>query len=142
MGGAKSTTSVDASKVYLNWAKRNLALNGFGYDRHFFQHAECLSWLKSERQKYDLIFLDAPTFSNSKKFKSIFDVQKDHVELIRLAARLIEKNGIILFSNNYRKFKLDFARLNEFQIEDLSRSTLPPDFERKPRSHNCWRITR
>ena len=141
-GGAKSTTSVDASKVYLNWAKRNLALNGFSYNRHFFHHDDCLSWLKSERQKYDLIFLDPPTFSNSKKSRNIFDLQKDHVELIRLVARLLERDGIILFSNNYRKFKMDLADLKEFQIEDLSRTTLPPDFERRPKAHNCWKITK
>ena len=140
-GGAKSTTSVDASNVYLRWAKRNLALNGFGYNRHLFQHADCLNWLETTKQKYDLIFLDPPTFSNSKKLKKIFDVQKDHVKLIRLVVRLLEKDGIILFSNNYRKFKMDLDGLNEFQVEDLSRTTLPPDFERKPKSHNCWRIT-
>ena len=141
-GGAKSTTSVDASHVYLRWAKRNLALNGFGYNRHFFQQADCLTWLKSAKQKYDLIFLDPPTFSNSKKLKRIFDVQKDHLELIRRVARLLENDGIILFSNNYRKFKMDRAVLKEFQVEDLSRATLPPDFERRPRNHNCWRITK
>ena len=140
-GGAKSTTSVDASNVYLRWAKRNLALNGFGYNRHLFQHADCLNWLETTKQKYDLIFLDPPTFSNSKKLKKIFDVQKDHVKLIRLVVMLLEKDGIILFSNNYRKFKMDLDGLNEFQVEDLSRTTLPPDFERKPKSHNCWRIT-
>jgi 23S rRNA (guanine2445-N2)-methyltransferase / 23S rRNA (guanine2069-N7)-methyltransferase len=139
-GGAKSTTSVDASRVYLGWAKRNLALNGFGYNRHIFEHADCLNWLKDAKQRYDLIFLDPPTFSNSKKLKMVFDVQKDHVKLIRLVARLLEKDGIILFSNNFRKFKMDLAGLNEFQLEDLSRSTLPSDFERKPKAHNCWKI--
>ena len=140
-GGAKSTTSVDMSKVYLRWTKRNLALNGFGYNRHFFQHADCLNWLKGTRQRYDLIFLDPPTFSNSKKLKMVFDVQKDHVKLIRLVAGLLENDGIILFSTNYRKFKMDLASLNEFQVEDLSRTTLPPDFERKPKGHHCWKIT-
>ncbi|MBU1902727.1 MAG: bifunctional 23S rRNA (guanine(2069)-N(7))-methyltransferase RlmK/23S rRNA (guanine(2445)-N(2))-methyltransferase RlmL [Proteobacteria bacterium] len=142
VGGAKSTTSVDSSNAYLNWAKRNLALNGFGYQRHFFQYADCLSWMKSEKQKYDLIFLDPPTFSNSKKLKTILDVQRDHVELIRHAVRLLEKDGTILFSNNYSKFKMDVAGLTEFRVEDLSKATLPFDFERRPKIHNCWKITK
>ena len=141
-GGARSTTSVDTSNVYIDWAKRNLALNGFSYNRHFFHHADCLRWLKNERQTYDLIFLDPPTFSNSKKSNRLFDLQKDHVGLIQLVARRLTKDGIILFSNNYRKFKMDLAGLKEFQIEDLSRTTLPPDFERRPKAHNCWKITR
>ncbi len=141
-GDAQSTTSVDASRVYLDWTKRNLALNGFGYSRHFFYHADALAWLKTEKQTYDLIFIDPPTFSNSQKSRSIFDVQKDHVKLIRSAARLLEKDGIILFSNNYRKFKMDLSGLSEFQIEDLSKKTVPPDFARRPKIHNCWKIKR
>ncbi|MBW1781376.1 MAG: bifunctional 23S rRNA (guanine(2069)-N(7))-methyltransferase RlmK/23S rRNA (guanine(2445)-N(2))-methyltransferase RlmL [Deltaproteobacteria bacterium] len=139
-GNARSTTSVDASTVYLNWARRNLSLNGFGRSRHFFHHADAMAWLRRERQTYDLIFMDPPTFSNSQKSGRIFDVQKDHVKLIRFAAGLLNENGIIVFSNNYRKFKMDFSGLSGFQIEDLSRKTLPPDFERRPKIHNCWKI--
>ncbi|MBW2050075.1 MAG: bifunctional 23S rRNA (guanine(2069)-N(7))-methyltransferase RlmK/23S rRNA (guanine(2445)-N(2))-methyltransferase RlmL [Deltaproteobacteria bacterium] len=142
MGGARSTTSVDASRVYLNWARRNLALNGFGYNRHYFHNADCLSWLRDADQKYDLIFLDPPTFSNSKKLKTPFDVQKGHVELIRLAAGLLTEDGVILFSSNYKKFRLDLAGLKGLEIKDISRETLPPDFKRRPKAHKCWRITR
>ena len=141
-GGAESTHSVDTSKVYLGWAKQNLALNGFGYKRHFFHQADVSNWLKEPKQRFDLILIDPPTFSNSKKSGRIFDVQKDHVKLIRSAARLLEPDGIILFSCNYRKFKLDLEGLNGFHIKDLSRSTLPPDFERRPKIHNIWKIMR
>ena len=141
-GGAESTNSVDASKVYLRWAKQNLSLNGFGYKRHFFHQDDVSNWLKDPKQLYDLIFIDPPTFSNSKKLDRIFDVQKDHVKLIRSAARLLEQDGIILFSSNYRKFKMDLDGLNGFRMDDLSISTLPPDFGRRPRIHNSWKITK
>ena len=141
-GGAQSTTSVDASRVYQDWARRNLALNGFDPGRHFFYQADVLTWLRNENRFYDLIFLDPPTFSNSKRLQLILDVQRDHVSLIRSAARVLKRDGSILFSSNYRKFKMDVEGLKGFRAEDLSRVTLPPDFEKRPRMHHCWKITK
>jgi 23S rRNA (guanine2445-N2)-methyltransferase / 23S rRNA (guanine2069-N7)-methyltransferase len=141
-GGAQSTTSVDASRVYLDWARRNLALNGLSLEGHSFYRADVLTWLRDEERSYDLVFLDPPTFSNSKGSQSILDVQRDHVGLIRSAARVLKRDGSILFSSNYRKFKMDVEGLQGLCVEDLSRVTLPPDFERRPRMHHCWKITK
>jgi len=141
-GGAKSTTSVDTSRVYLDWARRNLALNNIGSDRHFFDQADVSTWLSREKGAYGLIFLDPPTFSNSKGRQPVLDVQKDHVNLIRSAARILQHDGIILFSTNYQKFKMDVEGLKGFRMEDLSKATLPPDFEKRARMHHCWKITK
>jgi 23S rRNA (guanine2069-N7)-methyltransferase / 23S rRNA (guanine2445-N2)-methyltransferase len=144
-GGAASTTSVDMSRVYLDWARRNLALNGFDQGPvHRFVHADCLKWLEARRpERYDLIFLDPPTFSTSKRMgERTFDVQRDHVPLIRAVASLLGREGILLFSNNSRRFTLDRDALFDFLIEDVTAKTLPHDFARNPRIHTCWRITR
>ena len=118
-----------------------MALNGFAGERHEFAQADCLEWLASENKRFDLIFLDPPTFSNSKRMDRIFDVQRDHVELLRTTASLLNKNGILIFSNNYRKFKMDIDYLTDLHIEDITQKTIPRDFERNPRIHNCWKIT-
>lgn len=141
-GGARSTTTVDLSPVYLDWAKRNLALNGFSGPQHEFVRADCLEWLQRERRRFDLVFLDPPTFSTSKRMDATFDVQRDHVPLLRTAATLLAPDGVLIFSNNNRRFKMDREALPELQIEDISRRTIPRDFERNPRIHNCWRIIR
>ena len=140
-GGAKTTTSVDHSNTYLSWAKENLGLNGFSGGNHRFFKADCQAWLKEDRQLYDLIFLDPPTFSNSKTSRD-FDIQGFHPELIKLAASRLSKNGIILFSNNYRQFKMDSEKLKGFAMENISTGTIPYDFIRSKHIHNCWRITR
>ena len=152
VGGATNTTTVDMSKTYLNWAQRNLQLNGFTGKQHELIHADCLEWLEKEARQskptrhYGLIFVDPPTFSNSKRMEGTFDVQRDHVMLIQDVARLLEPNGIILFSNNYRKFKLDteafHKTLKGFRVEDITRSTIPKDFERHPGIHHCWKIVK
>jgi 23S rRNA (guanine2445-N2)-methyltransferase / 23S rRNA (guanine2069-N7)-methyltransferase len=141
-GGARSTTTVDMSQVYLDWARRNLALNGFPGAQHDFVRADCLEWLRRERRQFDLIFLDPPTFSTSKRMEATFDVQRDHVSLLRATAGLLATDGILIFSNNSRRFKMDREALPELQIEEISRQTIPRDFERNPRIHNCWRIIR
>lgn len=140
-GGARSTTTVDMSTTYCNWAKQNLELNGFSGHQHQVITADCLVWLHQCGRKYSLIFLDPPTFSNSKKMVDCFDIQRDHVELIRAACALLSVDGVLIFSNNLRRFKMDREALAEFDIEDISKQTLPLDFERNPRIHNCWKIT-
>ena len=140
-GGAASTTSVDSSKTYLSWAQKNLALNGFGGNTHTFDCADCMEWLKTEKRRFGLIFLDPPTFSNSKDREHDFDLQRDYIELIRLAARHLERNGILIFSNNFRRFKLDIEALAPLKIKNITAATIPQDFARNSRIHNCWKIT-
>lgn len=140
LGGAATTLTVDMSQTYLDWAKKNLALNGFSGGNHRLERADCLDWLGRAKGEFDLIFLDPPTFSNSKRMEGTFDVQRDHVELLRKTAALLAKDGTLIFSNNNRKFKMDAEALPELLIEDITRKTIPKDFERNPRIHNCWRI--
>ena len=142
VGGAAATTTVDMSATYLAWARRNLALNGFSDRKHEFIQADCLVWMDNEKHRFDLIFLDPPTFSNSKRMEYTLDVQRDHVALIQSAVKLLDRGGVLLFSNNYRNFKIDSAALTGLILEDISRATLPKDFERDPKIHNCWKITR
>jgi 23S rRNA (guanine2445-N2)-methyltransferase / 23S rRNA (guanine2069-N7)-methyltransferase len=141
-GGAASTTTLDMSKTYTEWARRNMALNGLRGKQHRLIQADCLAWLKSAagKQRYGLIFLDPPSFSASQRMQGTFDVQRDHVRLIRAASRLLTDDGTLIFSNNLRRFRMDQEALSELTIEDISRRTLPTDFKRNPRIHNCWRI--
>lgn len=142
LGGATATTAVDMSAVYLEWARRNLALNGFSDRRHEFVQADCLAWLQGHRERYGLIFLDPPTFSNSKRMDGTFDVQRDHVTLIRAASVLLEAGGILLFACNRRGFTLDKDALTGLELDDITRQTIPEDFARDPKIHSCWKITR
>ncbi len=153
-GGAVSTTSVDLSITYLDWARRNLDLNGLSGPQHGFVRADCMAWLPQGRSAglhdtggpsgagpYDLIFLDAPTFSNSKSMTSTLDIQRDHPGLIRAAMDLLAPEGILLFSTNFRRFKLDPALAGECEVTDITRQTIPADFARNPHIHACFRIT-
>ncbi len=140
-GGAASTMSVDMSPVYLEWAQRNLDLNGVRGSAHGLVRADCLEWIADCRMRFDLIFLDPPTFSNSKRMRDTFDVQRDHAWLIRETARLLAPGGTIIFSNNRLKFKIDTAALGDCTITDISAETIPKDFERNPKIHRCWTIT-
>jgi len=143
-GGAASTATVDMSRTYLDWARKNLALNGYSDARHHYIQADCLEWLRQaahEKMRYGLIFLDPPTFSNSARMDDAFDVQRDHVALLAAAARLLAPDGALIFSNNLRSFKMDQAALPGLHIEDITRSTIPEDFARNPRIHNCWKIS-
>jgi 23S rRNA (guanine2445-N2)-methyltransferase / 23S rRNA (guanine2069-N7)-methyltransferase len=144
-GGASSTTTVDMSRTYLDWAARNLALNGFRGDRHELIQADCIEWLQDAVEsnwRYDLIFLDPPTFSTSKRMKYTLDIQRDHVDLIRDCLELLTPDGVLVFSTNHRKFRLDGAALADCKVEDITRQTLPKDFERNPRIHYGWLISR
>ncbi len=139
-GGARSTTSVDLSKTYLDWARRNLALNGFS-DRHRLEQGDVMEWLEADRGEYELIFIDPPTFSNSKRMEGVFDVQRDHVHLLDLAMARLARGGVLYFSNNFRKFQLDPALEQRYAVEEISAQTLDPDFARNPKIHRAWRLT-
>ncbi|EPJ45599.1 MAG: hypothetical protein OFPII_26140 [Osedax symbiont Rs1] len=141
IGGAKSTTSVDMSATYLSWAAKNMAMNGFNDSSHHFIQADCLQWLKKQRQPaYDLIFMDPPTFSNSKRMQDVMDIQRDHVRMISSSMRLLRHDGVMIFSNNYRKFKLDYELLSAFDVQDITDRTIDPDFKRNSRIHKCFEI--
>lgn len=143
-GGARSTTTVDLSRTYLDWARRNLELNGIRGLDHELIHADCLEWLRrvEGRRRFDLIFLDPPTFSTSKRMGETLDIQRDHGDLIQATARLLEPDGLLIFSNNLRRFRMDSESMPELEIVDISAETLPRDFARNPRIHHGWRIRR
>lgn len=138
-GGARSTTSVDLSKTYLDWARRNLSLNGFS-DRHRLEQGDVMAWLADDRGEYDLIFIDPPTFSNSKRMEGVFDVQRDHVALLDLAMARLAPGGVLYFSNNFRKFVLDAGLEARYAVEEISASTLDEDFKRNTKIHRAWRM--
>lgn len=185
VAGAKTTTSVDLSKTYLNWAEDNFRLNGlmgntaqgnqgkvaampskenargstrgvtnpWGMqeqakkkdEKHQFIEADCREWLKTiqkqtEDEKYDLIFMDPPTFSNSKKMDGILDIQRDHVELIEMAMARLTKHGLLIFSNNLRKFDMDDSALKQFTIDNISAKSVPHDYSRRANIHHCFEI--
>jgi 23S rRNA (guanine2445-N2)-methyltransferase / 23S rRNA (guanine2069-N7)-methyltransferase len=138
-GGAAETTSVDLSQTYLDWAGSNLERNGFGGERDKLVRADAIEFLQSRSAMYDLIFVDPPTFSNSKRADD-FDVQRDHVRLLQLCGERLLPGGTIVFSNNFRRFKLDQAQLDDFVIRDTTALTIPFDFERNSRIHHCYEL--
>ncbi|MBP6382945.1 MAG: class I SAM-dependent methyltransferase, partial [Pseudomonadales bacterium] len=140
LGGARATTSVDMSATYLDWARRNLALNGLPEAQHELVRADCLRWLGAERRRWDLVFLDPPSFSNSKRMDETLDVQRDHVALVRAALRVLERDGTLLFSTNRRGFRLDVEALADLEVADLTAQSIDPDFNRKPVPHRLYRI--
>jgi 23S rRNA (guanine2445-N2)-methyltransferase / 23S rRNA (guanine2069-N7)-methyltransferase len=149
-GGAAATTSVDMSRTYLGWAQRNLARNLTGpaqgavaRAQHEFVQADCLEWLREDarqRERYDLIFLDPPTFSNSKRMEGVLDIERDHAALIDACMRLLAPGGLLVFSTNAQRFRLDPGLAERHAILDVSAATLPRDFERNPRIHRCFEI--
>ena len=144
-GSARSTTSVDLSATYLDWAQRNLALNGFSGRNHELVRADAREWLGDAARRnarYDLIFLDPPTFSTSKRMEGVLDIQRDHVALVDASMRLLAPDGLLVFSTNAQRFKLDAALAERYSVRDISAATLPEDFARNPRIHRCYEITR
>ena len=142
-GGARSTTSIDLSNTYLDWAHENLLLNGYAGAEHELSRADCLQWLESQDlwgPRFDLIFLDPPTFSNSKRMQAVLDVQRDHVGMIRRSLKLLRPGGRLVFSTNYTRFKLDSEALADVSIEDISARTIPKDFARNATIHRCFVI--
>ncbi len=140
-GGAISTTTVDLSKTYLDWARRNLAANGFDGPEHRLVHDDAMEFLRrtSPGPHYDIAVIDPPTFSNSKRTEDVFDVQQHYVELLNNTARLMPADGVIYFSTNFRKFKFDEAELGGLSVREISAQTVPDDFRNK-RTHRCWRM--
>ena len=142
-GGAVSTTSVDMSNTYLNWAQRNFELNGLSPERNGLVQADCRVWLQEGargRERYDLILIDPPTFSNSKRMEGVFDVERDHPEFIEGCVRLLAPGGLIVFSTNSQRFRLDESLSQRYDVRDISAKTLPKDFERNPRIHRCFEV--
>ncbi len=145
-GGAAETTTVDLSQTYLDWARRNMTANGFDGSAHTFERADVMPWIANcarTSRRFDLIFVDPPTFSNSKAMGGrTWDVQRDHVELLGGVTRLLAPGGQALFSCNLRTFKPDEQALSKrgINFEDITAQTIPHDFERNPRIHKCYRV--
>jgi 23S rRNA (cytosine1962-C5)-methyltransferase len=131
-GGASSVDSVDLSKTYLGWAEANMALNGYAGASRRFIHADVLQWLdEAPAGWYDLVVMDPPTFSNSKRMKDFLDIQRDHAELINKALRAMAPGGVLYFSTNYRKFVLEGDRIMAASVKDITKATTPFDFQGK-----------
>ena len=147
-GGAVETVTVDLSQTYLDWAERNMEQNGFTGRAHSFERGDVMNWITDCRRsprRFDLIFVDPPTFSNSKSMgKRTWDVQRDHVELLVGVSRLLTKEGTAVFSCNLRSFKPDMEQLGKYGValEDITAQTIPHDFERNPRIHKCYLVKR
>jgi len=133
--------SVDLSNTYLDWAQRNFRLNGLDERRHRLERADVLAWLPTRSERYDLIFVAPPTFSNSKSMRDTFDVQRDHAALLRNAAALLAPEGELFFVTHFRRFKMDEALRRDFLVEEWTKKTIPEDFRRDARAHSAWRLT-
>ena len=147
-GGAKNTTTVDLSRTYLDWAERNMERNGFTGREHEFVQADVVRWVTEQRHTYnrwDLVFCDPPTFSNSKRMgRDVFDVQRDHAELLIGISRLLTANGVCLFSCNLRGFEPDVEKLARAGVEiaDVTAGTIPEDFKRNAKIHHVYLVKR
>ena len=148
LGGAKSTTSVDMSRTYLDWGKDNFKINGFDLDgynatgNHHFTQDDCLSYLSRDHGKtYDLIYIDPPTFSNSKRMEKSFDVQRDHLLMLGNLTRHLNDGGVVIFCTNKRNFKLDDGVAQYgFTVENITHKTFDPDFKRDQQLHTCFKL--
>jgi 23S rRNA (guanine2445-N2)-methyltransferase / 23S rRNA (guanine2069-N7)-methyltransferase len=134
------TTNVDLSNTYLQWAEDNFRLNHLDMGKHQFIQFDCREWLKITRDKFDVIFLDPPSFSNSKRMTDTLDIQRDHVSLINSAMRLLNPDGVLYFSTNFRQFKMDAQLKNHCSIQDISSQTIDQDFKRNQKIHHCFKL--
>jgi 23S rRNA (cytosine1962-C5)-methyltransferase len=140
-GEAKGTTTIDLSNTYLQWADRNLALNGFDAPQHRMVQADAMDFLRQRTdERWDLAVVDPPTFSNSKRMQDVFDVQRDHTWMLNRVLQRIVPGGTVFFSTNYRKFRLDAQALRAHSVQDISKQTVPDDFRNK-RIHQCYILT-
>jgi 23S rRNA (guanine2445-N2)-methyltransferase / 23S rRNA (guanine2069-N7)-methyltransferase len=140
-GGARASLGVDLSANYLDWAAENFSVNGLARDAHELVRADCREWLTEARAaSWDLIFLDPPTFSNSKRMTGVLDTQRDHMELLGQCMRLLAPGGLLLFSTNAQRFKLDEAAAQRWDVTDISAATIPFDFQRNPRIHRAFEL--
>ncbi len=142
-GGARSVTTVDTSNTYLDWARANLASNGYSGEQFQFVRDDASAFLKFHKQGpcYDLAIVDPPTFSNSTRTEKDFEIQRDHVELLNSLMKIMSRGAPIFFSTNFRRFRLDTDAIRSNDIREISRQTIPPDFRNK-RIHRCWLIVR
>lgn len=141
-GGASKITSVDLSKTYLAWAEENMKLNNFDPSKYEFVHADVLQYLDTlPANEYDIVVLDPPTFSNSKRMKDFLDIQRDHVSILNKVLHATKPGGTIYFSNNYRRFVLETEQIQAAEIKDITAQTIPFDFQQKL-IRKCYRITR
>ena len=141
-GGALSSETVDLSNTYLDWTQRNFELNGIDSAQHRIVRADVFQYLKAaadEGKKFDLIVMDPPSFSNSKKMLDILDIQRDHMKLIQGAMKLLASDGLMYFSNNLRSFVLEEAVSERYHVKDVSKQSVPDDFRNK-KIHQCWEI--
>ena len=141
-GGAVSSETVDLSNTYLDWARRNFELNGVDAAQHQIVRADVFQYLQTgieQGKQFDLILMDPPSFSNSKKMLDILDIQRDQAKLVDGAMKLLAKDGLLFFSNNLRSFELDPALAERYQIKDVSKQSVPEDFRNK-KIHQCWEI--
>lgn len=141
MAGAIYTKSVDMSNTYTAWGEENFRLNGLSLENNEIVRADCLKFLPEERDTYDLIVIDPPTISRSKKMDRMFDVQEDYGFLISHALKLLNPGGTLFFSTNSRKFDFDASQFTGCKIREISDKTFPIDFHKK-NIHRCWRIER
>ncbi len=141
-GGARESITVDLSNTYLEWARRNLDLNGFDSEAHTRVRADVLNWLMTaveQGERFDLIVMDPPSFSNSKKMDGVLDVQRDHEWMVDQCMKLLNRRGVLYFSTNLRGFKLEPMLTERFEVEDISHQSVPEDF-RNRKIHQCFRI--
>ena len=148
VAGAKSTLTIDLSQTYLDWAERNMLKNGIEGRAHRYLRTDVMTWIRNEvrvGRTYGVIFVDPPTFSNSKSMgKDTWSVQRDHVEMLSGVSRLLEDDGIAVFSCNLRTFRPDVAEIRGLGLVmcDVTAATIPHDFERTPRIHKCYLLAK
>ncbi len=140
-GGASRTMSVDTSRTYLDWTGDNLLNNGFQGERHRMARQDCFEFLRENRERYGLILIDPPTFSNSKDRRGTFDLQRDYAALITRASETLEKGGYLIFSTHARRFILSPENISGLDALEITKLTGAPDFGRKRSGHRCWIIS-
>lgn len=140
VSGAAYTKSVDMSNTYTAWGRQNFVLNDLSEDQHPIIREDCMKFLEEETETFDVIVIDPPTISRSKKMEGMFDVQKDYIKLISSALNLLNENGVIYFSTNSRRFTFDTDYFVDCKTQEISHLTVPEDFNKK-NIHRCWKIT-